>query len=133
MSLYGYCPQCGARGVRRERRLNGDDICEAGHTYPTAQSHSQPYKLIDRLTRENADLRATLAAAENARDEQAEAVRVLANELRWYATCTDELHTCHVDKLPCEACENITRLNVATRETQNNPIAAAAVKEAGGG
>lgn len=38
---------------------------------------------VDRLTRENADLRARLAAAEKARDEQAEAVRaVLAERAR---------------------------------------------------
>jgi hypothetical protein len=82
--------------------------------------------------RENANLRAKLADAEKALDEQAEAVRVLAKELRRYADCADELHTCHVDKLPCEACENIKRLNAATRETQNNPTAAAAMKEASG-
>lgn len=34
-SPYGYCPQCGAKGARRERRPNGDDTCEKGHTYPS--------------------------------------------------------------------------------------------------
>lgn len=34
-SPYGYCPHCGANGARRERRLNGDDTCEKGHTYPS--------------------------------------------------------------------------------------------------
>lgn len=32
---YGYCPVCGAPGVARERRLNGDDRCQSGHTYPS--------------------------------------------------------------------------------------------------
>jgi len=35
MNVYGYCPQCGAPGFTRERRLNGDDICERGHRYPS--------------------------------------------------------------------------------------------------
>ena len=30
---YGYCPICGAIGVLRERRLNGNDTCENGHVY----------------------------------------------------------------------------------------------------
>lgn len=32
---YGRCPHCGARCKRRERRLNGNDTCEAGHVYPS--------------------------------------------------------------------------------------------------
>jgi hypothetical protein len=32
---YGYCPVCGARGILRERRPNGDDTCDNGHTYPS--------------------------------------------------------------------------------------------------
>jgi len=32
---YGYCPVCGAVGVTRERRLNGNDKCENGHVYPS--------------------------------------------------------------------------------------------------
>lgn len=31
----GHCPTCGARGVMRERRINGNDRCENGHTYPS--------------------------------------------------------------------------------------------------
>ncbi len=34
--LYGYCPYCAAPGVERERRPNGNDKCEAGHTYPSS-------------------------------------------------------------------------------------------------
>ena len=70
MSLYGYCPQCGTRGIRRERRLDGNDTCELGHTYPTAQSQSEPYRLIERLTRENAELRARLEAVTKDRDNE---------------------------------------------------------------
>jgi hypothetical protein len=33
MSFYGYCPKCGAIGVERERRPDGNDVCENGHTY----------------------------------------------------------------------------------------------------
>lgn len=35
---YGWCPVsgCDARGLQRERRPNGNDKCERGHTYPSA-------------------------------------------------------------------------------------------------
>jgi hypothetical protein len=36
MAAYGYCPQCGAPGVDRERRRNGNDYCANGHTYPSS-------------------------------------------------------------------------------------------------
>lgn len=32
---YGCCPQCGADGAMRERRLNGNDTCANGHVYPS--------------------------------------------------------------------------------------------------
>jgi len=36
-SPLGWCPVpgCGKRGASRERRLNGNDTCEAGHVYPS--------------------------------------------------------------------------------------------------
>lgn len=34
-AVYGFCPICGAKGHSRERRPNGNDKCEAGHTYPS--------------------------------------------------------------------------------------------------
>ena len=37
-SPYGKCPTCGARGVFRERRPNGNDKCERGHEYPSASA-----------------------------------------------------------------------------------------------
>ena len=40
---YGYCPVCGAKGVQRERRPNGDDKCSLGHTYPSVLA--LPHKL----------------------------------------------------------------------------------------
>ena len=30
---YGLCPICGGHGINRERRPNGNDKCENGHTY----------------------------------------------------------------------------------------------------
>ena len=63
---------------------------------------------MEAMTRENADLRARLSAAEKARDEQAEAVRVLA---------------CGIADVP----------ELLTEAIANNPIAAAAVEEAGNG
>lgn len=51
MSLYGFCPECGAPGVTRERRINGNDTCENGHVYPSAdrlnKPHVPPKRLID--------------------------------------------------------------------------------------
>lgn len=38
LSEYGQCPTCGADGNMRERRINGNDICVNGHTYPSAKS-----------------------------------------------------------------------------------------------
>ena len=38
VAVYGYCPECGAKGVMRERRLNGNDKCANGHTYPSSKS-----------------------------------------------------------------------------------------------
>lgn len=38
----GYCPVCGARGEKRERRMNGDDICEQGHKYPSRDALPEP-------------------------------------------------------------------------------------------
>lgn len=42
--VYGYCPECGAPGVRRERCPNGNDECEAGHSYPSRDSVNEPSK-----------------------------------------------------------------------------------------
>lgn len=39
---YGYCPRCDAKGVNRERRINGNDKCENGHCYPSAHAASRP-------------------------------------------------------------------------------------------
>ena len=40
---YGFCPVCGASGVARARHLNGNDTCERGHTYPSADARSGPF------------------------------------------------------------------------------------------
>jgi len=39
---YGYCPKCGAPGVQRERRLNGNDKCTKGHVYPSKDALPAP-------------------------------------------------------------------------------------------
>ncbi len=39
---YGYCPKCGAAGQQRERRPNGDDICEKGCKYPSRDALTNP-------------------------------------------------------------------------------------------
>lgn len=33
---YGSCPTCGSPGRSRERRPNGNDMCNLGHIYPSA-------------------------------------------------------------------------------------------------
>lgn len=37
-NVYGICPHCGAQGISRERRLNGNDMCENGHVYPSSSA-----------------------------------------------------------------------------------------------
>jgi hypothetical protein len=39
---YGYCPKCGAKGVKRERRPNGNDVCEKGCEYPSKDALKKP-------------------------------------------------------------------------------------------
>ena len=34
--IYGFCPRCSAPTKTRERRPQGNDVCENGHTYPSA-------------------------------------------------------------------------------------------------
>lgn len=41
-SAYGFCPQCGAPGVMRERRHDGNDRCEKGHEYPSRSAQLKP-------------------------------------------------------------------------------------------
>lgn len=43
---YGFCPECGARGVSREKRPNGNDKCEKGHTYPSKDAVDEKQKPI---------------------------------------------------------------------------------------
>ena len=40
-NIQGFCPRCGSKGVKRERRLNGNDICENGCTYPSKDAIMQ--------------------------------------------------------------------------------------------
>lgn len=37
-AYYGFCPICGANGISRERRPNGNDRCSAGHEYPSSKA-----------------------------------------------------------------------------------------------
>jgi hypothetical protein len=43
MNVYGYCPICGAPGVTRERRPDGNDECAKGHKYPSRQATIAPH------------------------------------------------------------------------------------------
>lgn len=37
---YGYCPECGAQGISRERGINSNDGCVNGHIYPSKTAKS---------------------------------------------------------------------------------------------
>ena len=50
LAVYGYCPECGAEGVARERRPNGNDCCANGHTYPSRTSNKTPQRTWVGLT-----------------------------------------------------------------------------------
>jgi hypothetical protein len=39
---YGRCPECGNRGISRERRPNGNDECTHGHVYPSRNAINDP-------------------------------------------------------------------------------------------
>lgn len=41
---YGYCPVCGAIGLYRERRPDGDDVCANGHTYKSSSALKFPHQ-----------------------------------------------------------------------------------------
>lgn len=41
---YGHCPKCGKPGSIRERRPNGNDQCEAGHSYPAFSATECQYR-----------------------------------------------------------------------------------------
>ena len=43
---YGTCPQCGSPGVSRERRPNGNDKCEKGHSYPSSTAGTRVVKKV---------------------------------------------------------------------------------------
>jgi hypothetical protein len=88
--------------------------------------------------RENADLRAKLADAEKARDEQAEAVRVLAKCYSFVEA--DAMMVADLTRhapLDAESQAKHDSTEAASealmREIADNPAAAAAVKEASGG
>ena len=58
VAMYGYCPMCGAKGVSRERRLNGNDLCASGHIYPSRDSTAPPKR--EWIWLSDADIRETI-------------------------------------------------------------------------
>jgi hypothetical protein len=52
VAVYGYCPECGAKGVMRERRPDGNDKCAKGHTYPSSKATTAPQRTWVGLTDE---------------------------------------------------------------------------------
>ncbi|MCK9434995.1 MAG: hypothetical protein M0R32_09305 [Candidatus Cloacimonetes bacterium] len=61
---YGLCPRCGAPGISRERRIDGNDMCENRHTYPSKEA-------ID-VSREDLIDREYLEAVERNDEEKAQ-------------------------------------------------------------
>jgi hypothetical protein len=55
VAVYGYCPECGAKGVMRERRPDGNDKCANGHTYPSCKAAHPPQRTWVGLTDEEID------------------------------------------------------------------------------
>jgi hypothetical protein len=52
VAVYGYCPECEAKGVMRERRPDGNDKCAKGHTYPSSKATTAPQRTWVGLTDE---------------------------------------------------------------------------------
>ena len=48
VAVYGYCPECGEKGVMRERRPDGNDKCANGHTYPSCKATHPPQRTEER-------------------------------------------------------------------------------------
>ena len=72
MSAYGYCPRCGGLGISRERRLNGNDRCENGHSYPSSTAVANPLLPVSAETK-RAD---SLALAYREQQGENDALRV---------------------------------------------------------
>jgi hypothetical protein len=49
---FGYCPECHAKGLKREKRFNGNDTCQNGHVYKSCHNLSfvpDPEKIIESI------------------------------------------------------------------------------------
>lgn len=88
------------------------------HMNKVAQGLIDMAKRIESLDTANADLRARLEAAEKARDEKAEAVKIIA---RNYWSCVSD---------QCVGSDEQIWADDVSDDIKNNPTAAAAVKEA---
>ncbi len=90
---YGYCPICGAKGRTRERRPNGNDKCENGHTYPSRGAlRRQPDKYEVKLRERDrtiAKLTESLKEAKTAIENLSTSLRVLHKELHGYKNRND--------------------------------------------
>lgn len=108
------CDQCGGAGWYLTPPLE----CRDGKFRQTRCKCSCGHGPLAKLARENADLRAKLAAAEKDRDEQREAVRVLG----------EEAYRHRVDREG----NGVRGMSIEMMAVNANPTAAAAVKEASG-
>ena len=93
--MYGYCPICGAEGISRERCMNGNDTCAAGHKYPSLTAKSTPGK------------------AKPTKDKE---LATILKEL-------DAQHATHMKQIKKEGEELLDRVNKACEEQMKSLVA----------
>jgi len=49
MSKCRQCPICGGEGISREKRMNGNDSCANGHSYPSVNPVLSEDELRERI------------------------------------------------------------------------------------
>lgn len=75
---YGRCPTCGGAGKARERRPNGDTICENGHKHSSQAFHRH----AESARRTRAEVEAALRDCYT-REETRQSVSVPTWVVRW--------------------------------------------------
>lgn len=130
-----------SHGMNCAHRSDSDEPCTCAcrhHAVDTERTmHAAWRKRAEEAEAENADFRARLADAEKARDEQAEAVRVLAHEAanaREFRRRLVEYTMSYLDAKGERTLDLERRLiagySTLKAKVDENPTAAAAVKEA---
>lgn len=66
---YGYCPRCGGLGMSRERRINGNDRCENGHSYPSLSAVANPLLPVAPETKKSVEITAYIERGDHRPEE----------------------------------------------------------------